>query len=99
MANSLPEQAPRSGERTPIESAAHPPIARHPFSFSPKKLWTAQEVAAFLRVGRNAPYEMADRGELPFIRVGQRLRFDPAKVREYLERQSSGAPPLRRGGR
>src|SRR5438105_194007 len=53
-------------------------------------LWTAADVARFLRVGRNRPYELAERGELACIRIGQRLRFDPAKVREFLERQSHG---------
>jgi excisionase family DNA binding protein len=53
-------------------------------------LWTAADVARFLRVGRNRPYELAERGELPCIRIGQRLRFDPAKVREFLERQTHG---------
>lgn len=61
-------------------------------------LWTAADVARFLRVGRNRPYELAERGELPCIRIGQRLRFDPAKVREFLERQSHGLH-LRRGDR
>lgn len=61
-------------------------------------LWTAADVARFLRVGRNRPYELVERGELACIRIGQRLRFDPAKVREFLERQTTGVQ-LRRGGR
>ena len=61
-------------------------------------LWTAADVARFLRVGRNRPYELAERGELPCIHIGPRLRFDPAKVREFLERQSQGLQSPR-GGR
>jgi hypothetical protein len=61
-------------------------------------LWTAADVARFLRVGRNRPYELAERGEPCCIRIGQRLRFDPAKVREFLDRQARGVH-LRRGGR
>ena len=65
---------------------------------SGQALWTAADVASFLRVGRNRPYELVERGELSCIRIGQRLRFDPAKVREFLERQSQGLD-LVRGGR
>ncbi|HWC74155.1 MAG TPA: helix-turn-helix domain-containing protein [Gemmatimonadales bacterium] len=61
-------------------------------------LWTAADVARFLRVGRNRPYELVERGHLSCIWIGQRLRFDPAKVREFLERQSETLH-LRRGGR
>lgn len=50
-------------------------------------LWNARDVGAFLRIGRNAVYEMAARGELPSIRVGSRVRFVPADVRCWLERQ------------
>jgi excisionase family DNA binding protein len=35
---------------------------------------TLDEVAAFLRLGRTATYEAANRGELPTVRFGRRLR-------------------------
>ena len=52
-----------------------------------EQLWTVADVCAFLRVGRNAVYSMAARHELPSIRVGTRVRFLPADVRAWLERQ------------
>jgi excisionase family DNA binding protein len=53
-----------------------------------ESLWTWREVAAFLRIGRNAVYEMAARGELPSLRLGaSRVRFVPAEIRAWLERQ------------
>ena len=64
-----------------------------------EQLWTVAEVGALLRVGRNAVYEMATRGELPSIRVGSRVRFLPADVRAWLERQrgpSAAVLPLSR---
>ena len=53
-----------------------------------ESLWTHREVMALLRIGRNAVYDMAASGDLPSIRIGSRIRFDPAKVRAWLERQS-----------
>ena len=52
-----------------------------------EQLWTVRECAAFLRLGRNAIYEMAERGELPSFRIGSRVRFVPAEVRAWVERQ------------
>ena len=54
-------------------------------------LWTVRDAAAFLRLGRNAIYEMAKRDELPSIRIGSRVRFDPAALRVWL-RQKHDAP-------
>ena len=84
----------RTGERR-REASLENPQARVPTEYG---LWTAADVARFLRVGRNRPYELAERGELPCIRIGQRLRFDPSKVREFFERQTQGLH-LRRGDR
>jgi excisionase family DNA binding protein len=50
-------------------------------------LWTHREVMALLRIGRNAVYDLAASGALPSLRIGSRIRFDPAKVRAWLERQ------------
>lgn len=52
-----------------------------------ESLWTWRDVAAFLRIGRNAVYEMAANGDLPSLRVGSRVRFEPAEVRAWLDRQ------------
>ncbi len=50
-------------------------------------LWTVREVAAFLRVGRNTVYEMAQSGALPSLRIGARVRFVPEEIRAWLDRQ------------
>ena len=50
-------------------------------------LWTVHDVSAFLRVGRNAVYEMAQKAELPSLRVGARVRFVPEEIRGWLARQ------------
>ena len=61
-------------------------------------LWTAKDVARFLRVGRNRPYEMANSGELPCIRFGSTVRFHPAKVRAFLDTRQATVLPLNRRG-
>lgn len=52
-----------------------------------ERLWTVREVCEFLRVGRNAVYEMAQNGVLPSFRVGARVRFVPDEIRAWLVRQ------------
>ncbi len=46
-------------------------------------LWSAADVAAYLKVSRSWVYQRAEAGELPSLRIGALLRFDPALVRAY----------------
>lgn len=55
----------------PMGSAAHERDA----------LWDANDVAAYLKVSRSWVYHRAEAGQLPCVRVGGLLRFDPAAVR------------------
>jgi len=47
-------------------------------------LWTAKQVAEHLNVHRNWVYEAAATGDIPVIRFGGNLRFDPAAIRLWL---------------
>ncbi len=47
-------------------------------------LWTAREVAKHMRASISWVYKAAERGELPCIRLGAMLRFDPAAIRTWL---------------
>jgi excisionase family DNA binding protein len=47
------------------------------------ELWTWREVARALKVSRSWVYAKAERGELPSLRVGGLLRFDPSEVRRF----------------
>jgi len=47
-------------------------------------LWTAREVAKHLRASISWVYKAAERGELPCIRLGAMLRFDPTAIRAWL---------------
>lgn len=80
----------------PNEQSDTPPPER---SISPRpplaeRLWTSREVCEYLGVGKNAPSELVHRGELPGMRIGRRLRFDPAAVRAFAQRHQTGAAPV-----
>jgi excisionase family DNA binding protein len=47
-------------------------------------LWTAAEVAAFLKVSRSWVYHRLESGLLPHIRVGGLVRFDPSTIRAHV---------------
>jgi excisionase family DNA binding protein len=47
---------------------------------------TVADAAGYLAVSRRQVYLLIERGELPHVRVGERVRFIPAEVRRYLER-------------
>lgn len=52
-------------------------------SLSQEPLWDASDVAAYLKVSRSWVYHRAESGELPCLRIGGLLRFDPPAVRAY----------------
>jgi excisionase family DNA binding protein len=52
----------------------------------PERLLTVREVAARLGVCRATVYAMVERGELPFIRVSNAVRFHPADLAATLAR-------------
>lgn len=65
-------------------------------------LWTANDVAAYLRSSRSWVYHQAEAGTLPCIRVGGLLRFDPAMVKAFARgepRAAASVLPFRRPGR
>ena len=51
---------------------------------------TASEVAVYLRVHVITIYRMADRGDLPALRVGRRWRFRRDHIERWLREQSTG---------
>jgi excisionase family DNA binding protein len=57
------------------------------------ELWTWREVARALKVSRSWIYAKAGSGELPSLRVGGLLRFDPAQVRRFAAPVGSTRPP------
>ncbi len=47
------------------------------------ELWTWREVARALKVSRSWIYAKAETGELPSLRIGGMLRFDPGAIRGF----------------
>jgi excisionase family DNA binding protein len=68
-----------------------------PISSDEWELWTWREVARALKVSRSWIYAKAERGELPSLRVGGMLRFDPAAIRRFATTPAQGGTvvPLR----
>ncbi len=46
-------------------------------------LWTAEDVATFLRVSLSMVYKLRRIGTLPAVRVGALFRFEPDAVRAF----------------
>jgi hypothetical protein len=50
-------------------------------------LWTADDVAAFLKASRSWVYQQSEAGRLPCVKVVGLLRFNPAAVRAFAQGQ------------
>ena len=48
-----------------------------------RRLWTAAQVAAFLQVSRSWVYQRVASGELPSLRFGGHVRFEPDAIEDY----------------
>lgn len=51
-------------------------------------LWDAQDVAQYLKVSRSWVYHRAESGELPCLRIGALLRFDPQAIHAFARGES-----------
>ena len=59
-------------------------------------LWTAEDVAAFLRVSLSMVYKLRRQGSLPAVRVGALFRFQPDAVRAFARSEVVARSPGRR---
>ncbi len=50
-------------------------------------LLTAQQVAAWLNMSLVWVYKQAEKGLLPYHRVGEAIRFDPNEIQSYLNKR------------
>ncbi len=57
-----------------------------------QSLWNSEDVALYLKVSRSMVYKLGQTGELPCLRVGACLRFDPAVVRAFARGELRGRP-------
>jgi excisionase family DNA binding protein len=56
-------------------------------------LWDANDVARYLKVSRSWVYHRAELGLLPCVRIGALLRFEPAKVQQFVLGHPPVSPP------
>jgi excisionase family DNA binding protein len=59
----------------------------------PEPLLTVADAARYLTVSRRQIYLLVERGDLPYVRVGERIRFIPAELRGYLKRNHEERSP------
>lgn len=57
-------------------------------------MWSVEKVASFLGMSKSWVYERAESGDLPAVRLGGRLRFSAAAIREYAQRGKSEEPKV-----
>ena len=55
--------------------------------FKDQRLWTVAEVAEYLQLRLSTIRAYAERGTLPCVRVGNRLRFKPSDISEWVEQR------------
>jgi excisionase family DNA binding protein len=60
-------------------------------------VYTVEQAAEFLAIGRTAAYEAARRGELPAVRIGRSLRV-PRHALEQLLNGGANSAPQTNGG-
>ena len=46
-------------------------------------LWDARDVASYLKVSRSWVYHRAEAGEIPCLKIGGLLRFDPQAIHAF----------------
>lgn len=54
----------------------------------PEKLWTVPQVAKLFGTSASWVYKAVERGEIPCVRLGTMVRFDPIAVRRFVEARS-----------
>lgn len=55
----------------------------------PEPLLTPQELATWLNMSRVWVYKQAEKGLIPFHRVGEAIRFNPLEIQAYLDARRS----------
>jgi excisionase family DNA binding protein len=52
-------------------------------------LWSVQQTLAHLGIGRTTLHSLVCTKQLPCIRIGRLIRFDPADVQRFIERNKA----------
>jgi excisionase family DNA binding protein len=60
---------------------------------TPKLLWTSREAAAAMSISERTLWSLTNRGDIPCIRIGRAVRYDPADIRSWINSQKTANPP------
>ena len=47
-------------------------------------LWRVQDTAKFLGRTRQAIYKMVERGQIPYVKIGRSVSFNPSVIQKWL---------------
>lgn len=61
----------------------------------PERLMTIEEVAEYFQVSKGAIYKRIQRGQIPYMKMGSLLRFNPSKIEEYIRENT--IEPFKKG--
>jgi excisionase family DNA binding protein len=79
-----------AGSDVPAHSGTGPRLGATPESTDIQPLILATEACEILRISPPTLYRLMREGELPFVKVGSRTMFEPARVRANLDRHRRG---------
>ena len=51
----------------------------------PEPLWTVHECALYLKKTPQAIYSMVSRGQIPYLKIGVAVRFDPRQIQAWIQ--------------
>ena len=54
---------------------------------APERYMTSRELADLLQVNINTVYNLIDRRQIPFLKVGKQYRFRESEIRKWLQQQ------------
>jgi len=55
-----------------------------------ESLWDVTELATFLKVSKSWVYQASAAGNIPCIRIGAALRFEPEAIRAWMHGEQGG---------
>lgn len=63
-----------------------------PLPLTDDRMWTPDDVVRFLGVSKSMVYKLDQTGQLPSIRIGACVRFDPRVVRAFARGEGVSKP-------
>ena len=58
----------------------------------PTMLLTVRQAAEALQISERKLWSMTASGEIPRVRIGRSVRYDPTDLQAWIERQKTGGP-------